>query len=78
MTISELLNGVIYTGTLASALSGIGALIYLTAVRPFTKFLRREIVENLVEIKDAINNHSNDLMTLRNEFEYHVQNGGHT
>jgi len=54
MTVHELLNGVIYAGVLAGALTGIGTFLHFAAVRPMRSFLRKEIVGSLVEIREAV------------------------
>lgn len=77
MTVHELLNGVIYAGVLAGALTGIGTFLHFAAVRPMRSFLRKEIVENLVEIKDAVETNTQVTDDLRYKLEDHINNGGH-
>lgn len=77
MTIHELLNGVIYAGVLAGALTGIGTFLHFAAVRPLRKFLRNEIVENLVEIKEAVEANTSVTDELKHKLEDHINNGGH-
>lgn len=91
VTIEQIGHGVIYAGTLAAALTGIGAFIHFALIRPLRNFLRKEIVNNLVDIKDALEQTSNRLEDhidqadardnkigeLAEMFKNHVANGGH-
>jgi hypothetical protein len=54
MTVAQLLQAIIMAGTVAGALSALGIVAHFAIIRPFRKFIRREIVGNLVEIKDAV------------------------
>jgi len=73
MTVHQFLNGIIYAGALAGALSGIALFFHYAAVRPLRGFLRREIVSSLVDIKEAVEKLSN----LEDKLDEHIQNGGH-
>ena len=72
MTIQELLNGVIYAGTLAGALAAILAFLHFAVVRPMRAFLRKEIVGSLVDIKDAIELSTTALEGREHRLQEHV------
>jgi len=77
MTIHALLNGVIYAGVLAGALTGIGTFLHFAAVRPMRSFLRKEIVGSLVEIREAVETNTRSTDDLARKLEDHIANGGH-
>lgn len=77
MTVQQLVNGVVYAGTVAGALSGIGVFLHFAVVRPVRGFLRREIVANLVEIKAALDGNADTLEGLGRRLDDHIINGGH-
>lgn len=77
MTVGELLNGVIYAGTLAGAMGGIGVFLHFAAVRPMRAFLRKEIVGSLVEIREAVETNTQSTDDLARKLEDHIANGGH-
>ena len=77
MTVHDLLNGVIYTGVLAGALTGIGTFLHFAVVRPMRGFLRHEVSEILVEIKDAVEKNTDATESLQQKLEDHIANGGH-
>jgi hypothetical protein len=54
MTVAQLLQAIITAGTVAGAISALGVVAHFAIIRPFRKFIRKEIVGNLVEIKDAV------------------------
>jgi hypothetical protein len=54
MTVAQLLQFIILAGTVAGAMTTIGIVIHFAVIRPFRRFIRKEIVGNLVEIKDAV------------------------
>lgn len=72
VTLQELLNGVIYMGTLAGALAGIGLLLNWTVVRPLRGFLRGEIVAELVSIKDALEDNTTTNAMLQRQLHDHI------
>lgn len=55
ITLAQITNLLATIGTIAGGMTGIGALVHFAFVRPLRKFLRREIVENLVEINSSVN-----------------------
>lgn len=77
MTVHDLMNGVIYTGVVAGALTGIGTFLHFAVVRPMRGFLRHEISEVLVEIKDAVETNTNVTEDLKRKLDAHIANGGH-
>ena len=77
MTIQELLNGVIYTGTLAGACVAIFGLLHFALVRPIRSFLRREVVGGLTDIKDAVELNTTTVEGLEQKLAAHINNGGH-
>lgn len=77
MTVQELLNGVVYTGTLAGAIVAIFGLLHFALVRPMRSFLRKEIVGSLVDIKDAVELNTTMTESLEHKLEAHIANGGH-
>lgn len=77
VTIADLIAGVIYTGTLTAALTGIGAFMHFAVVRPMRSFLRKEIVGSLTDIKDAVNNSTQTINDLDARLTQHITNGGH-
>jgi len=77
MTIQELLNGVIYSGTLAGALVAILGFLHFAMVRPLRNFLRREVVGGLTDIKDAVEINTTTLENLQGRLDDHISNGGH-
>lgn len=77
ITVEQVGHGVIYAGTLAAALTGIGAFLHFALVRPMRGFLRKEIVGNLVEIKDALEQNTSETEALKHMLEDHIANGGH-
>lgn len=77
MTIREFLNGVIYTGTVVGALTGIGVFIHFAIVRPMRAFLRKEIVGSLVDIKEAVEHNTKSTDDLSLKLDEHIANGGH-
>ncbi len=54
ITLQQVWNFIIALGTIAGAVTGIGACIHFAVVKPLRKFLRREIVENLVEMNQSM------------------------
>ena len=72
MTIQELLNGVIYAGTLAGALAAILAFLHFAVVRPMRSFLRKEIVGSLVDIKDALEQNTAGMVNLETQLQGHI------
>lgn len=77
MTIQELLNGVIYAGTLAGAIAAIFALMHFSLVRPMRNFLRSEIVDGLTDIKHAVELLTQGTDDVRRRLDDHIANGGH-
>lgn len=75
MTLQELFNGVIYVGTLAVAITAIGVLLNFTIVRPLRGFLRREISEVLVGIKDSVEAGTATTQRLQEALEAHIADG---
>lgn len=55
ITLAQITNLLATIGTIAGGMTGIGAMVHFAIVRPLRKFLRREIVENLVEINSSVN-----------------------
>ena len=77
MTVEELLNGVVYAGTLAGSTVAILAFLHFAVVRPMKSFLRKEIVGSLVEIKDAVEVNTTTVEGLQHKLDDHINNGGH-
>jgi hypothetical protein len=77
MTVQELLNGVVYTGTLAGAIVAIFGLLHFALVRPMRSFLRKEIVGSLTEIKDAVEFNTTTVEGLNAKLDDHIAHGGH-
>lgn len=73
MKVSDLLNGVIYAGALAGAMSGIGVFLHLMVVKPMRKFLSAEITTHLVQIRDAISSNGHEIAGLTQRFDQHLQ-----
>ena len=69
ITLQDLLNGVIYAGALAGAISGIGVLLHFMVVRPVRKFLNTEITVHLVEIRESLDDNGHELAQLREDHE---------
>lgn len=72
MSVQELMNGVIYVGTVVGAITGLGAAFHFAILRPFRKFLRNEIVSNLVEIKDGLERQGKALDKVTTDLTEHV------
>jgi hypothetical protein len=70
ITLQDLMNGVIYAGTLAGALAGIGVLLHFAVVRPVRKFLNSEITVHLVEIRTSLDDNGHELAQLREDHEH--------
>lgn len=77
MEVEELLNGVIYAGTLAGAIAAILGLLHFGLVRPLRNFLRSEIVDGLTEIKQAVEFNTSTVDELRKRLDDHINTGGH-
>jgi hypothetical protein len=77
MTIQELLNGVIYAGTLASAVAAIMGLLHFGLVRPLRNFLRSEIVDGLTDIRHAVELLTQGTDDVRRRLDDHIEHGGH-
>lgn len=77
MTVEELLNGVIYAGTLAGAIGAVLGLLHFGLVRPLRNFLRSEIVDSLTEIKEAVEINTSSTDETRKRLDDHIANGGH-
>lgn len=77
MTIQELLNGVIYAGTLAGAIGAVFALLHFALVRPIKNFLRSEIVDGLTDIKHAVELLTQGTDDVRRRLDEHIASGGH-
>ena len=75
ITLRQLGNTIIYIGAVAGALAAIGLLIHSAIVRPLRKFLRNEIVGSLVDIKDAVDNLSEETSGLKQKVTDHIQDG---
>lgn len=75
MTLAELLNGVVYTGTLAGACVAIGGLAFWVIVRPLRNFLRREIVTELVSIRGSVDSSTKATEALQTQLEQHIADG---
>lgn len=77
MTIQELLNGVIYAGTLSGAVAAIMGLLHFGLVRPLRNFLRSEVVDGLTDIKTAVELLTQGTDDVRRRLDDHIANGGH-
>lgn len=77
MTVGELLNGVIYAGTLAGAIAAIMGVLHYGLVRPLKNFLRSEIVDELKDIKMAVEVNTSTTDEVRKRLDDHIANGGH-
>lgn len=75
MTVQELLNGVVYAGTLAGAILGILSLLHFGLVRPMRNFLRSEIVDGLVDIKHAVETLTAGTQTVAQKLDDHIADG---
>lgn len=77
ITLEQLAHGVIYAGGLAAAITAIGVLLHFCIVRPVRAFVRREIVGELVGIKDALIESTRVAEQVQQKLEDHIANGGH-
>lgn len=91
MTMRQFLNGVIYAGSVAAALMGIGAFLHFAVVRPMRNFLRNEIggaIKQTTEAVEALsrklNGHLDEAVerdkkidSLTKKIDDHISNGGH-
>lgn len=75
MTIEELLNGVIYAGTLTGACVAILGFLHFALVRPIRRFLRQEIVGSLVDIKDAVEVLTSGTEVISRKLDEHIADG---
>lgn len=72
MTVEQITNGVVYVGTVAGALSGIGLFLHYAMVRPLRGFLRREIVANLVDISHKLDANTSETQALGQRLTDHL------
>lgn len=71
ISLADLVNGLQVVAVFCGSLLSIFAFFHFALVKPMKTFLRREIVENLVDINKSIQDNTSKL-------DDHIANGGHT
>jgi hypothetical protein len=77
INVHQLLNGIIYAGAVFGALTVIGTCLHFGVLRPMRSFLRQEIVQSLVDIKDAVLLTTTATQILERKLDDHIASGGH-
>ncbi|GAA0936228.1 hypothetical protein [Actinocorallia libanotica] len=72
MTVDQIVQHIKELGALAAALAAIGGVLWWAVGKPFRNFLQREIVANLVSIKDATEESTQVAKAVQHELHAHV------